>query len=116
MKANRRAAERLESVGLMTNIFDGRSAVLGVVEDVSRCGMRVSTVPAGFDESVEICYAVVNTGWQNFHLALQPRWTLTAAGGMFKMIGFQIQHQPAEWKIFVEEMEHEQRSDMVLAA
>lgn len=116
MKANRRTAERLESVGLMTNIFDGRSAVLGVVQDVSRCGLRVSTVPAVFEETVETCYAVVNGGWQNFHLALQPRWALAAAGGMFKTIGFQIQHPPAEWTHFIEKMEHEQRSDMVLAA
>ncbi|MHB8788678.1 MAG: hypothetical protein ACYDBT_02230 [Desulfobulbaceae bacterium] len=116
MKANRRAAERLESVGLMTNLFDGRSAALGVVKDVSRCGMRVSTVPSGFEETVETCYAVVDGGWRNFHIALQPRWTLAAAGGMFKTIGFQIQHPPAEWTQFIEKMEYEQRSDMGLAA
>lgn len=116
MQANRREAVRLESVGLMTSIFDGRSAVLGVVEDVSRRGLRVSTIPAVFDESVETCYAVVNGTWQDFHLALQPRWVRPVHRGMYKMIGFEIQHPPLGWTQYVERMEHDQGGDMVLAA
>jgi hypothetical protein len=116
MKADRRAAVRLESVGLMTNIFDGSSAVLGVVEDVSRSGMRVSTIPAAFDESVETCYAVVNGPWQDFHLALQPCWVRLMPRETYKMIGFQIQRPPVGWTRYVERMEHDQGADMVLAA
>ena len=100
----------------MTNIFDGRSAVLGVVNDVSLSGLRVSTIPASFEESVENCYAVVNGAWQDFHLALQPRWVCPQPQGAYKMIGFQIQHPPAEWTQFIERMEHEKGDEIFLAA
>jgi hypothetical protein len=116
MKVNRRAEVRLESAGLMTSIFDGRSAVLGVVEDVSRGGMRVSTIPAAFKESVETCYAVVSGPWQDFHLALQPRWVHTTHRGMYKMIGFQIQHPPEGWTQYVQGMEHDRGADLIFAA
>lgn len=115
METNRRAAERLESMGLMTHLFDGRSAVLGVVEDVCPGGLRVSTIPAAFEESVSTCYAVVNGAWQDFHLALHPRWVASAPQGMYKMIGFQIEQPPEEWTHFVESVAHEQAA-MGLAA
>ena len=116
MKTNRRAAERLESMGLMTHLFDGRSAVLGVVEDVSPGGLRVSTIPAVFAESVPTCYAVVNGAWQDFHLALHPRWVVSAPRGMYKMIGFQIEQPSVEWTHFIETMGHEQAAGMGIAA
>lgn len=117
MKAtNRRVAVRLGSVGLMMHIFDGRSAVLGIVEDFSRDGLRVSTVPASFEDTVKTCYAVVNGAWQDFHLALQPRWNASLPRGMYKVIGFQVQHPATEWAHFVETVEHGQGEGLVLAA
>lgn len=116
MITNRRAAARLEGAGLMTNIFDGRSAVLGVVDDVSRNGMRVSTIPPSFAESVETCYAVVNGAWQDFHLALHPRWVHAVPLGTYTMIGFQIQDPPADWTRFIERMENKQGADRFFAA
>jgi len=113
---NRRAAVRLEGPGLMMNIFDGRSAVLGVVDDVSRSGMRVSTIPPSFAESVETCYAVVNSAWQDFHLALHPRWVHALPLETFKMIGFQIQDPPADWTRFIERLEIEQGENTFFAA
>lgn len=116
MTMNRRAAVRLEGPGLMLNIFDGRSAVLGVVDDVSRSGMRVSTIPPSFAQSVDTCYAVVNGAWQDFHLALQLRWARAMVLGKYKMCGFQIQDPPAEWTRFIERMEKEQGADKFFAA
>ena len=116
MKVDRRAAVRLESAGLITSIFDGRSAVLGVVEDVSQGGIRVANIPAAFKESVETCYAVVSGPWQDFHLALQPRWIHPAHRGMYKVIGFQIQRPPAEWTQYVQKMEHDRGAGLVFAA
>ena len=116
MLTNRRAAERLQGPGLMMNIFDGRSVVLGVVDDVSRSGMRVSTIPPSFAESVETCYAVVNGTWQDFHLAMQLRWARAMPFGKYKTIGFQIQAPPADWTRFIERMENEQGADKFFAA
>lgn len=118
MQANRRTAERMESVGLMTNLFDGRSGVLGLVEDISRGGLRVSAIPRAFEDGVETCYAVVNGGWRDFHLALRPRWAEPAprGRGVYKRVGFQILHPPIAWMNFIKEKEDEQHSDMVFAA
>ncbi|MHB8811328.1 MAG: hypothetical protein ACYC9M_15155 [Desulfobulbaceae bacterium] len=116
MITNRREAVRLDGPGLMLNIFDGRSAVLGVVNDVSRSGMRVSTIPPSFAQSVDTCYAVVNGAWKDFHLVLQLRWARAMVLGKYKMCGFQIQDPPADWTRFIEKMESEQGADKFFAA
>lgn len=116
MITNRRAAVRLNGPGLMMNIFDGRSAVLGVVDDVSRSGMRVSAIPPSIAESLDTCYAVVNGAWKDFHLALQLRWDRAMPSGKYKMCGFQIQDPPAEWTRFIESMENERDADKFFAA
>ena len=75
MDANRRVTKRHHTLGLMSNVFDGRSAVLGVVEDISQSGLRVSNIPASFQDSVETCYMVVNGPRNDFYLVLHPRWS-----------------------------------------
>lgn len=101
METNRRLATRHNTLGLMSNVFDGRSAVLGVVEDISRTGLRVSNIPSSFKDSVETCYMVVNGPRNDFYLVLQPRWSHSTNRGMYKMMGFQIQDPPVEWEKFL---------------
>ena len=105
METNRRVSERHLTLGLMSNIFDGRSAVLGVVEDISHAGIRISNIPASFEDNVLTCYTVVNGPRRDFHLALQPRWVQFTNRGMYKMIGFQIQEPPPSWTGFIDSIE-----------
>lgn len=101
MENNRRLTNRHHTLGLMSNVFDGRSAVLGVVEDISRKGLRVSNIPASFEDTVETCYTVVNGPQKDFYLVLHPRWSFSTNRGMYKMMGFEIQDPPVEWDEFL---------------
>lgn len=62
------------------------------------------------------CYAVVSGVLQDFHLALQPRWSSAPPRGKYKAMGFLIPRPSAEWTHFVETLEHEDAADMLLAA
>lgn len=73
MGDERRKHKRFETPGLKTNISDGNSAFVVVVDDVSKKGVGVSEIPPGFDETVNRCLAVVNAPHQDFELTLQPR-------------------------------------------
>lgn len=89
----------------MSFISDGKSSVLGIVEDLSSTGLRVGQVPVDFDDAVKQCKAVVHSPTGDFNIVLAPRWTKETNQGMYKTIGFQIVNPPEGWKEFVTELE-----------
>ena len=110
MGKDNRQKERHKTLGLMSFLSDGQSSVLGVVEDLSATGLRVSQVPLDFDDAIGECKAVINcpiTDYPggDFTIVLKPRWTKITNPGMYKPIGFQIVHPPDGWKKFVTELE-----------
>jgi len=107
MGDERRKHERFETPGLKTNISDGNTAFVVVVDDVSKKGVGVSEVPSGFDETVTKCLAVVNGPLRDFELTLQPRWVHVSGKSKNKRIGFQISDPPIEWLDFVEGLKGE---------
>jgi len=102
LEKNSRKSRRHKTIGLMSNITDGKTTYVGVVEDISQNGLRISQVPTAFDDTVEMCYSVVNGFTDDFAVALQPRWVAITNRGMYKTIGFEIENPPAEWTAFVE--------------
>ncbi|MDH3328864.1 MAG: hypothetical protein OEM01_06485 [Desulfobulbaceae bacterium] len=104
---NSRNSTRHETLGLMSNISDGKSTFVGVVEDISDTGLRISKVPASFDDTIDKCYSIVNGPNDDFMIALQPRWVQTTNKGMYKMIGFEIENPPANWNGFVESIKED---------
>lgn len=104
MVEDRRKSKRYQTPGLKSNISDGKSAFLVVVEDISTTGVGVSQIPAGFDEKVQKCLATVNAPLKDFKLNLSPRWVDLTNDGKYKRIGFQIDNPPDEWLRFVEGM------------
>lgn len=104
ISSNCRATDRHQTIGMMSNLFDGKSKVLGVVEDVSLGGLCVSNIPSTFEDKAEVCLSVVNGPHRDFHLSLQPRWVMPTNRGMYKMIGFAILEPPTDWQLFVEKM------------
>ena len=74
MDDNRRKYNRYQAPGLKSNVSDGNSAFLVVVEDVLRFGVALSQVPSGFDETVNKCLAVVNAPHNDYKLDLNPKW------------------------------------------
>ncbi|MDW7771287.1 MAG: PilZ domain-containing protein [Desulfobulbaceae bacterium] len=98
---NRRICSRYETIGIMSKISDGESTFVGVVADISINGLRISHIPAPFNDMVEKCYSIVNGPANDFVLALHPRWMQITNNGMYKMIGFKIEDPPANWTAFV---------------
>lgn len=105
MSENRRKCERYKASGLESNISDGKSAFLVVVEDISKTGVGVSEIPADFDDTVHKCLAVINAPLEDFKLDLHPKWVHSAGNGKYKKIGFQIDNPSAEWVKFVEQIQ-----------
>jgi hypothetical protein len=105
LEENGRKTERHDTMGLMSNISDGKSTYIGIVEDISTGGLRISKVPASFDDTVGRCYSVVTGPEDDFTIALQPRWTRVTNNGMYKIIGFQIENAPEDWTAFVNELD-----------
>ena len=89
----------------MSFISDGKTSVLGIVEDLSVTGLRVGQVPMDFDDSVQQCKAVVHSPTGDFNMVLTIRWVEETNMGMYKSIGFQIASPPDGWIEFVTELE-----------
>ena len=102
MDDDRRNFKRHQTPDLKSNISDGNSAFLVVVEDLSKTGVGLSQVPARFDETVNKCLAVVNAPHNDFKLNLNPRWVQVSEKGKHKKIGFEIENPSPEWIEFVE--------------
>jgi hypothetical protein len=109
MTDERRKSRRYQTPEFKSNLSDGNSAFIVVIEDVSLTGVGVSQVPEGFDETVNKCFAVINALQKDFTLVLQPRWVSTNGKGPYKRIGFQIENPPPAWLDFVEALKEEIR-------
>lgn len=107
MDANKRSSERLMTMGLMSTVSDGKSAFLGVVEDISVSGVCLSQVPAVFDDTVEHCFTVVKGPTSDYKIVLRPCWARATNRGMYKVIGFHIEDPSHAWRKFVERMHME---------
>jgi len=107
MDTNKRDNDRHSTLGLMSSVSDGKHAFMGIVEDISPTGLRLSQVPAVFDDTVDPCFTVVKGPTRDFKVFLRPCWTRETNHGMYKDIGFQIEDPPQSWKHFVEKLTSE---------
>ena len=98
---NRRVGIRHSTMGLLSGIYNGKSRCIGVVEDVSDFGIRVSQIPLHFDDHAGQCFSIVYGPQYDYNLALQPCWKIETSNGMYKMIGFRMENTPPSWKDFV---------------
>ena len=101
MFGNRRFSDRNHPEGVLSSLFDGASNFIGVVDDVSATGVRISNIPAGFNCSSKQCFSLINTLETDYKVVLIPRWTVTTNSGMYKTIGFKIYNPPPGWTQFV---------------
>lgn len=107
MDTNKRFNDRHSTLGLMSSVSDGKHAFMGIVEDISTTGLRLSQIPADFDDKVDHCFTVVKGPVRDFKVFLRPCWTRTTNHGMYKDIGFQIEDPPQSWNHFVERLANE---------
>ena len=101
----KRDDSRHQILGLMAVISDGSTRYFGVVEDLSESGLRLTQVPADFDESSASCSAVVRSPTGDVQVSLHPCWIRATTKGMYKTIGFQIHNPPPGWQKLIAELE-----------
>lgn len=104
-KERKRGAIRHKLLGMMAVISDGKKQFFGVVEDLSRHGLRLAQVAANFDEFADNCSAVVQSPTGDVQVSLVLCWFHTTNRGMYKTLGFKIQTPPAGWQQMIEELE-----------
>lgn len=107
MNTNKRIDERQMTMGLMSTVSDGNASYLGVVEDVSATGLRLSQVPAVFDDTAEHCLSVVKGPDSDLKILMRPCWAKATNRGMYKVIGFEIEDPSTPWKEFVDNVTSE---------
>ena len=100
-----RKHNRFKTLGLMCFVSDGKSSLLGIVEDLSSTGLRLGQIPMDFDETIPQCKAVLHGPTGDFNLTLAPRWSEETNRGMYKDVGFKIVEPPEGWSNFVNELE-----------
>ena len=106
-KKRKKENKRSKAIGLMTVISDGKSTYLGIVEEISEKGLRLSQIPTDFDDKTGECTATVHSPSGDLNISLLPCWVKSTNRGMYKSVGFQIQNPPADWQGFIENMEKE---------
>lgn len=105
VKETQRESSRHKILGLMAVISDGRTKYYGVVEDISASGLRLTQVPADFDESADSCSGVVRSPSGDVNVSLHPCWIRATNRGMYKTIGFRIHNPSPGWQKVIEELE-----------
>lgn len=101
MTKEKRRERRFQAPDMKSEISDGKSGFVVVVDDVSRSGVGVGKVPKGFDETVQKCLAVINASTKDFKLVLHPCWIQATPGESYKKIGFKIDDPSESWLQFV---------------
>ncbi|MDO8948751.1 MAG: hypothetical protein Q7U88_16600 [Desulfocapsaceae bacterium] len=101
MHTNRRACKRHGTMGLISSMWNGKSACIGVVEDVSATGILVSQIPSHYDEHSQKFFGIVHGPLQDFKLMLQAKWKSETKKEMYQMIGFKIVNPTLNWKKFL---------------
>lgn len=97
-------------MGLLSSMWDGESSCIGVVEDVSATGIRVSQIPSHFDKYCQECFIIVHGPLQDFKVILHPSWRLETRREMYQLIGFEVVKPAANWKHFVDATLHSPKS------
>ncbi|MDO9040803.1 MAG: hypothetical protein Q7U64_00495 [Desulfocapsaceae bacterium] len=88
-------------MGLISSMWNGKSACIGVVEDVSATGILISQIPSHFDEHSRQYFTIVHSPFDDFKIMLQARWRSETKKEMYQMIGFKIVNPTLNWKKFL---------------
>lgn len=102
-----RTGDRLKTLALMSMVSDGKSTYMGIVEEISEDGLRLTQVPTDFDDTTGKCTAVVQSPNGDLNISMHPCWVKSTNKGMYKTIGFQIKNPPSGWQEFIKELEKE---------
>lgn len=102
MQKNRRTSNRQHTMGLLSSLWDGESVCIGVVEDLSANGIRLSQIPFRFDKYSQECLTVVHGPFDDFKVILKPCWRLETRKEMYQLIGFKLVIPAGNWKQFVD--------------
>lgn len=113
---DKRLSERFETMGLMSTVSDGNEEVFGFIEDVSATGFCLSKVPVDFDDTVKECVTIVKGPIQDLKINMRPCWARKTHGGMYKVVGFQVEKPTKLWESFVEHITQQKNIDDLLSA
>lgn len=106
MQRDNRINKRHKTLGLMSDISDGKSSYMAVVDDISKNGLKIAQIPASFNDGTPQCKAVIHCPSGDHSFTLRPCWVTATNKGMYKTIGFKIITPPAGWVNILKELEN----------
>ena len=102
----KREHERMELHGHIADVADGNFVYGGIVEDVSRFGVKLNSLPTKFAVEGKLYCIVISRGSTgvSYKLTVRPRWKRETKSGLFMDIGFKVVDAPWEWTEFVKKI------------
>lgn len=95
--------ENRVNVSMQSTLADGKFFFDGMVENVSRNGLKISGIPAKFDTHGQACTTIVSGRGKNFKLKIKPSWSQRS--GLYQDVGFQILSSPVDWVLLLNELD-----------
>ena len=103
MESNRRTNERHTTCGLISSMWDGKSACIGIVDDVSSTGIKVSNIPTFFDLNSQKYVSIVHGPHDDIIMVLRPSWKKETSKEKYFSAGFHVLKTTSNWKKFIAE-------------
>ena len=95
--------ENRVEVKMQSTLADGHFFFDGMVENISRSGLKVTGIPAKFDIHTRACTTIVSGRGKNFKLKVKPSWAQD--NGLYKDVGFQILSSPVDWLLMLNDLD-----------
>ncbi len=113
----KRMGARCRTVALMAVVSDGKFKYhFCLVDELSLDGIRLSKIPADFDEKNGKNRAVVLAPSSEIQISIRPCWVQTTTRGLYKTVGYQIYTPSTDWQKFVKELEEDKQFSFLLSS
>ncbi|GAB4340799.1 MAG: hypothetical protein Kow0089_14740 [Desulfobulbaceae bacterium] len=103
-KGEEERSDRHSLQGLLALISDGEKTYFGVVENLSEKGLRLSNVPADFNDAATSCTVTLQSPTGDVKVSMHPCWIRSTNRGMYKTMGLRIHNPPEGWQELIEEL------------
>ncbi len=95
--------ENRVEVAMQSTLAEGNFFFDGMVENVSRNGLKMTGIPNKFDAHTMACTTIVSGRGKNFKLKIKPSWV--REDGMYQDVGFEILSSPVDWVLMLNDLD-----------
>ncbi len=95
--------ENRVDVAMQSTLAAGNYFFDGMVENISRNGLKMSGIPTKFKTKSMTCTTIVSGRGKNFKLRVKPSWS--QENGIYQDVGFEILSSPVDWILMLNDLD-----------